>query len=77
MLHHTATQRPAAGVAMEHLIDAPPSMQVIQESLPDLGRVTITATLEPGQRLRLVKFVAYGWSRPARSRRSAIRSPPR
>ena len=32
------------------------------ESFPHLGRVTVTATLEPGQRLRLVKFVAYGWS---------------
>ena len=32
------------------------------ESGEDLGRVTITADVEPGQRLRVVKFLAYGWS---------------
>src|SRR6185312_8696629 len=37
------------------------------ETIADLGRVTITANLEPGQRLRVVKFLAYGWS----SRRSS------
>ncbi len=30
--------------------------------------MSVTVTLEPGQRLRLVKYVAYGWS--------AVRSPP-
>ena len=32
------------------------------ESSDDLGRVTITADVEPGQRLRVVKLLAYGWS---------------
>lgn len=62
LLHCTAVSGLRLGVAMEHQIDAPPSMQVSSESMPDLGRVTITATLEPGQRLRVIKFVAYGWS---------------
>jgi len=62
LLHHTAQSGLRLGVAMEHLLDAPPSMQVFSESMPDLGRVTITAALEPGQRLRVIKFVAYGWS---------------
>ncbi len=62
LLHRTAVSGLRLGVAMEHHIDAPPSMQVSSESMPDLGRVTITATLEPGQRLRVIKFVAYGWS---------------
>ena len=62
LLHRTALSGLRLGVAMEHHIDAPPSMQVSSESMPDLGRVTITATLEPGQRLRVIKFVAYGWS---------------
>ena len=68
LLHRTAVSGLQVGAAMEHHLDAPPSMQVSSESFPDLGRVTITATLEPGQRLRLVKFVAYGWS--------AVRSQP-
>src|SRR5919206_550041 len=36
------------------------------ESSEDLGRVTVATELEPGQRLRLVRFLGYGWS----SRRS-------
>jgi len=68
LLHHTAVSNLRLGAAMEHHLDAAPSVQVSSESFPDLGRVTITATLEPGQRLRLVKFVAYGWS--------AVRSQP-
>ncbi|MEP7161317.1 MAG: glycosyl hydrolase family 65 protein [Dermatophilaceae bacterium] len=66
--HRTAISGLRLAAAMEHHLDAPPSVQVSSESFPDLGRVTITARLEPGQRLRLVKFVAYGWS--------AVRSQP-
>ena len=47
---------------MDHLVDGPAGTVVESESFPDLGRVTFTADLEPGQRLRLDKFVAYGWS---------------
>lgn len=68
LLHRTAVSGLQVGAAMEHHLDAPPTVKVSSESTPDLGRVTITATLEPGQRLRLVKFVAYGWP--------AVRSPP-
>jgi alpha,alpha-trehalose phosphorylase len=32
------------------------------ESEPDLGRLTISTELERGKRLRIVKFLAYGWS---------------
>jgi alpha,alpha-trehalose phosphorylase len=68
LLHRTTVSGLRLGAAMEHQLDAPPSIRMSTESFPDLGRVTITATLEPGQRLRLVKFVAYGWS--------AVRSEP-
>ena len=68
LLHRTAVSGLRVGAAMDHQVEAPPSVRVSSESFPDLARVTITATLEPGQRLRLVKFVAYGWS--------AVRSQP-
>ncbi|MET3808465.1 alpha,alpha-trehalose phosphorylase [Nakamurella sp. UYEF19] len=68
LLHRTASSGLRLGAAMEHHLDAPPATRVSSESFPDLGRVSLTATLQPGQRLRLVKFVAYGWS--------AVRSPP-
>lgn len=71
LLHRTGVSGLRLGAAMEHRIDAPPRTQVTSESMPDLGRVTITATLRPGQRLRVVKFVAHGWS--AERSRPAVR----
>ncbi|MHB8295866.1 MAG: glycoside hydrolase family 65 protein [Acidimicrobiales bacterium] len=62
LVHRTAASRLRLAAAMDHRIEAPPSMQVSAESFPDLARVTITAALDPGERLRIVKFVAYGWS---------------
>jgi alpha,alpha-trehalose phosphorylase len=52
---------------MDHMISAPPGSEVTAESGADHARVTVTARLKRGQRLSLVKFVAYGWS----SQRSA------
>ncbi|MDQ2755100.1 MAG: family 65 glycosyl hydrolase [Actinomycetota bacterium] len=68
LMHRTAVSDLRLGAAMDHQLDGPPSVRVSSESSPDLARVTVTATLEPGQRLRLVKFVTYGWS--------AVRSQP-
>ncbi len=68
LVHRTERSQLLVAAAMDHVVDGPQSTRVIAESEPDLGRVTITAALEPGQTLRLVKFVAYGWS--------AVRSQP-
>jgi alpha,alpha-trehalose phosphorylase len=62
LLHRTQRSGLLISAVMDHIIEGPQSAQVIAESEPDLGRVTVTAALEPGQSLRLVKFVAYGWS---------------
>ena len=32
------------------------------ESYPDLGRSTVATELTPGQQLRIVKYIGYGWS---------------
>ncbi|MHB8458295.1 MAG: glycoside hydrolase family 65 protein [Acidimicrobiales bacterium] len=62
LVHRTSESGLRVSCAMDHHVEGPPSTQVSSESFPDLARVTVTASLEPGQRLRLVKFVAYGWS---------------
>ena len=62
LVHRTERSGLFVAAGMDHLVDGPASMQVLAESFPDLGRVSMTVTLEPGERLRLVKFVAYGWS---------------
>jgi alpha,alpha-trehalose phosphorylase len=68
LVHRTAASGLRVAAAMDHMVEAPSSVHVSPESFPDLGRVTFTAALEPGERLHFVKFVAYGWS--------AVRSEP-
>jgi alpha,alpha-trehalose phosphorylase len=62
LLHTTVRSGLRVAVAMNHHIEGPSSVHVSAESFPDLARLTITATLAPGERLRVVKLVAYGWS---------------
>ena len=56
--------RMAAG--MDHVVEGPQGTVATAESEPDLARMTVSTELRPGQTLRVVKFLAYGWS----SRRS-------
>src|SRR5215469_3864954 len=62
LIHHTRVSGLRIGAAMHHDIDGPPGMVVASESAPDIARVIITGQLKPGERLRIVKFIAYGWS---------------
>jgi alpha,alpha-trehalose phosphorylase len=62
LVHSTRRSGLLIAAVMDHVIDGPAATHVRAESFPHMGRVTVTATLQPGQRLRLVKFVAYGWS---------------
>ena len=63
LVHHMAVSGLRLAVAMDHLLlDAPAQTAVHAGSDPDTGRVTITTVLEPGERLRFVKLLGYGWS---------------
>jgi alpha,alpha-trehalose phosphorylase len=62
LVHRTTYSKLKVAAAMDHVVDGPASTKVRAESFPDLGRVTVTVTLQPGERLRLVKYVTYGWS---------------
>jgi len=66
LVHSTRESGLRMAAAMDHVVDGPPATQTSAESSEDLGRVTVATELEPGQHLRLVKFLGYGWS----SRRS-------
>jgi alpha,alpha-trehalose phosphorylase len=68
LVHSTKTSELRMAAGMDHVVEGPPDTETgAAESGEDLGRVTITANVQPGQRLRMVKFIAYGWS----SRRSS------
>lgn len=66
LVHSTEESGLRMTAGMDHVVEGPPATQTTVESGEDLGRVTVATELEPGQRLRLVKFLGYGWS----SRRS-------
>ncbi len=62
LVHRTRASRMRIGAAMEHLVDGPEGTEWHVEVADDLARVTVTADVGPGRPLRLVKFLAYGWS---------------
>jgi alpha,alpha-trehalose phosphorylase len=65
MVHRTRQSELRVAAAMGHEIECPES-QIRTDVIDDVGRVTVATRLEPGQRLRIVKYITYGWS----SRRS-------
>ncbi len=62
LVHMTKRSGLRVGAAMDHQFDCPPGVQVESRAYDDGGTVTATMVLQPGQRLRMIKFVAYGWS---------------
>ena len=62
LVHSTKASGLTVASGMDHLIEACDDGQPLVESEPDLGRLTLSATLTPGSPLRFVKFLAYHWS---------------
>ena len=62
LIHSTKKSRLTVAAGMDHVVSGPRGSQVTSQSADDAARVTVTAHLARGQRLSLVKFVAYGWS---------------
>src|SRR6266516_2109469 len=61
LVHRTARSGLRIGAAMDHLVDGP-DVRVESQSFADGAVVTAAAVVAPGQRLSVIKFVAYGWS---------------
>ncbi|HLG61038.1 MAG TPA: glycoside hydrolase family 65 protein [Ktedonosporobacter sp.] len=62
MIHHTKASGLRIGAAMDHYVDGPEKTIIEAESSSDVARISITAQLQPGERLRIIKLIAYGWS---------------
>ena len=62
LVHRTKASKLRMGAGMDHVVEGPEATTTATESEPDLARVTVTTDLEPGEELRVVKFLAYGWS---------------
>jgi alpha,alpha-trehalose phosphorylase len=66
LVHRTRRSGLLLAAAMDHEIHGPDDTLVEVDSFPDVTRATVATRLDVGQRIEIVKYVAYGWS----SRRS-------
>ena len=62
LVHRTRVSELRMAAGMSHEIFGPTKMSTRTESYPDLGRSTVATELAPGEQLRIVKFIGYGWS---------------
>jgi alpha,alpha-trehalose phosphorylase len=62
LVHETSYSGLTMSAAMDHEISGPASVEISSESFEDAARVIVTAALAPGERLTIIKYVAYGWS---------------
>ncbi|MFL6136581.1 MAG: glycoside hydrolase family 65 protein [Frankiaceae bacterium] len=63
LVHATGRSGLHVAAAMDHVVECPASYLADLQTEPDLARMTVAVRLEPGQRLRIVKLVAHGWSK--------------
>jgi alpha,alpha-trehalose phosphorylase len=62
LVHSTRRSGRRVGAAMDHVVDGPADLWTGIEGDSTYARFTVTATLPEGETLRVVKFLAYGWS---------------
>jgi alpha,alpha-trehalose phosphorylase len=62
LLHRTRLSGLMMGAAMDHDVEVPGRVETHTEADEDLARTTVICGLRPGQKLRIVKYLAYGWS---------------
>jgi alpha,alpha-trehalose phosphorylase len=62
LLHRTRATKLLVGASMDHETEASGDLEIRSRADDDLGRVLFAADLEAGGTLRIVKFLAYGWS---------------
>ncbi|MER7888603.1 glycoside hydrolase family 65 protein [Micromonospora sp. NPDC094482] len=66
LVHRTKVSGLRVAAAMDHEVYGPDRTTIESEGYEDWVRTTIGCVLKPGEKLRVVKYLAYGWS----SRRS-------
>lgn len=60
--HRTRKSRLMMAAGMEHDLECPNQYEMDSEAHENWARTTMVTVLEPGQVLRLVKYIGYGWS---------------
>jgi alpha,alpha-trehalose phosphorylase len=64
LVHQTRRSGLLMAAMMDNVVESPGQQHAMStDAQDDWGRTSVVAVLQPGQTLRLVKYVAYGWSR--------------
>lgn len=66
LMHRTRASALMMAAGMEHEVEVPGRVEITTDARPDLARTTVICGLRPGQKLRIVKYLAYGRRRAAR-----------
>ena len=66
LLHSTRQSKLRMAAAMDHDVTGPGHTEIRSSAIEHVARTTVICRLQPGERLQVVKYLAYGWS----SRRS-------
>ncbi|WP_371403268.1 glycoside hydrolase family 65 protein [Kribbella sp. NBC_00662] len=62
LIHRTTRSQQLMAAAMSHEVDTTVRFAMDQDVREDWARTTVIAHLQPGESLRVVKYLAYGWS---------------
>ena len=62
LVHKTRRSGLMMAAAMDHDVEVPGRVEVSCRGQEDLARTTVICGLRPGQQLRIVKYLGYGWS---------------
>ncbi|MGH3552876.1 MAG: family 65 glycosyl hydrolase, partial [Mycobacterium sp.] len=62
LMHRTKASALMMAAAMDHEVEVPGRVEIETDARKDLARTTVICGLRPGQKLRIVKYLAYGWS---------------
>ncbi len=62
LTHVTRNSKLRMSCAMRHDVDGPEGLEQRIQAFDDLARLTVIGDVAPGEPLRVVKLVAYGWS---------------
>ncbi|MGW4676666.1 glycoside hydrolase family 65 protein [Streptomyces sp. NPDC004324] len=63
LMHCTHNSKLRVAASADHTVQGPEQTRISGESSDDVARLTVTSMLAPGEKLRIDKLVAYGWSR--------------
>ena len=62
LAHRTGRSALLMAAAMDHQVTGPDGTEIDLDVEPDVGRLTIAADVPAGQKLCVLKYLAYGWS---------------